>query len=150
LSERAGLPLWIPDDVAGRCCATPWNSKGFAAAAEEMSAATVDALRRWTGDGALPVVVDATSCTRELLEAEPGVEVLDSLTWAHERLLPRLTVSRRVARAAVHPTCASRHLELHEALAAVAGAMADEVVTPSAATCCGFAGDRGLLHPELV
>ena len=32
----------------------------------------------------------------------------------------------------------------------LAGAVADEVVVPAGATCCGFAGDRGLLHPELV
>jgi len=28
--------------------------------------------------------------------------------------------------------------------------MANEVVIPIGATCCGTAGDRGLLHPELV
>jgi D-lactate dehydrogenase len=32
----------------------------------------------------------------------------------------------------------------------VAAALADEVVVPAAATCCGFAGDRGMLHPELT
>ena len=26
---RAGLPLWIPADVAGHCCGTPWSSKGY-------------------------------------------------------------------------------------------------------------------------
>jgi D-lactate dehydrogenase len=151
LSARAGRPLWIPPDVAGRCCATPWHSKGYRAGAEHMARATRDALRRWSDDGRLPVVVDATSCTQGLLEADPGdVRVVDSLAWAAEELVPRLTVSRRVARAVVHPTCASRHLELDAALASVAAAIADEVVAPAAATCCGFAGDRGLLHPELV
>ena len=28
--------------------------------------------------------------------------------------------------------------------------MADEVVIPAAASCCGMAGDRGLLHPDLT
>jgi D-lactate dehydrogenase len=28
--------------------------------------------------------------------------------------------------------------------------MANEVVTPAAAGCCGFAGDRGFLHTELT
>jgi len=28
VSQRAGKPLWIPPDVAGLCCATPWSSKG--------------------------------------------------------------------------------------------------------------------------
>ena len=30
VSRRAGLPLWIPDDVTGHCCGVPWSSKGFA------------------------------------------------------------------------------------------------------------------------
>ena len=27
---RAGLPVWIPPDVAGSCCGLPWSSKGYA------------------------------------------------------------------------------------------------------------------------
>ncbi|MGW5482012.1 hypothetical protein [Streptomyces sp. NPDC004008] len=29
LPARAGMPLWIPDDVRGLCCSTPWASKGL-------------------------------------------------------------------------------------------------------------------------
>ena len=32
VSARAGLPVWIPGDVAGSCCGLPWSSKGFGAA----------------------------------------------------------------------------------------------------------------------
>jgi D-lactate dehydrogenase len=32
----------------------------------------------------------------------------------------------------------------------VAEALADEVVMPVTAMCCGMAGDRGFLHPELT
>src|SRR5881409_4212301 len=32
----------------------------------------------------------------------------------------------------------------------IAGAMAEEVVQPIRSTCCGMAGDRGMLHPELT
>jgi D-lactate dehydrogenase len=34
-------------------------------------------------------------------------------------------------------------------LDAIARELADEVVVPVGTTCCGMAGDRGLLHPEL-
>jgi len=50
----------------------------------------------------------------------------------------------------VHPTCSSRKLGLDRALAEVAGALAAEVRVPPSAGCCGFAGDRGFLHPELT
>ncbi|MEK6278333.1 MAG: FAD-binding and (Fe-S)-binding domain-containing protein [Actinomycetota bacterium] len=161
VSERAGAPLWIPEDAPGHCCATPWNSKGYQQGNDLMANKTVEALWRWSGEGELPVVTDANSCTLGLREdARPflseenaerhgDLEILDAIAWAHDRLLPELPIQRRLGSVAIHPTCSARHLELVGKLRALAGAMADEVTTPVTATCCGFAGDRGLLHPEL-
>lgn len=162
LSARAGRPVWIPDDVTGTCCATIWHSKGYDAANAVMANRVVEAAWGWTGGGALPLVVDATSCTlgiaREVvphltdenraLHAE--LTVVDSLAWAADELLPRLTVVRTVGSAVVHPTCSMEHLGLVERLRALAGACAEEVFVPDDARCCGFAGDRGMLHKELT
>ena len=82
-------------------------------------------------------------------ERHAKLTVLDSIAWARERLLPALSVERKLGAVAVHPPCSSRHLELDAGLAAIAAELADEVVVPPTATCCGFAGDRGMLHPEL-
>jgi D-lactate dehydrogenase len=151
VSARAGLPLWIPPDVTGHCCATPWSSKGYASGQAEMASRTAAALRRWTGDGALAVVMDASSCSLGLREnlALDGIEVIDSVQWIHDHLLDRLTISHRIGTAVVHPTCASGHLRVSAKLAAVAGRLAEEVVVPAGARCCGMAGDRGWLYPEL-
>jgi D-lactate dehydrogenase len=35
-------------------------------------------------------------------------------------------------------------------LEAIAGQLGENVLVPVGTTCCGTAGDRGLLHPELV
>lgn len=154
VSERAGLPLWIPDDAAGHCCSTPWSSKGYADGAAAMARRTADALGRWSGKDGLPVVTDASSCTLGLIEdvapLAGNIEIIDAISWAHDHLLPKLTVSRRLGSAAVHPPCAARHLGLASKLEALARDLADEVVVPVTATCCGFAGDRGFLHPELT
>jgi D-lactate dehydrogenase len=151
ISARAGLPVWIPDDVVGVCCGTPWSSKGFSDGHEVMARRTTEALSRWTGDGELPVVIDATSCTHGLIsDVEPeGIQILDSISWVHDHLLERLTVTRKLPTVAVHPTCACMHLGLAGKLTAIAAALSDEVVVPAATGCCGMAGDRGLLHPEL-
>jgi D-lactate dehydrogenase len=152
VSARAGLPLWIPPDVAGHCCGTPWSSKGYADGHAAMSEKTAAALERWSDGGALPVVIDATSCTHGVLSqlaADGPVEVLDSIAWVHDHLLQRLTIRRRLGSVAVHPTCASQHLGLSGKLTAVAAQLADEVLVPAASGCCGMAGDRGLLRPEL-
>ncbi len=43
-----------------------------------------------------------------------------------------------------------RHLGVEDRLTGLAGACAEEVVVPADAGCCAFAGDRGMLHPELT
>ncbi|HEY4426934.1 MAG TPA: FAD-binding and (Fe-S)-binding domain-containing protein [Solirubrobacteraceae bacterium] len=161
VSARAGLPLWIPDDVAGTCCATPWSSKGYVRGHELMARRIAAAVLRWTAEGELPLVVDATSCTLGLLgdvaprldegtrERLGKVRILDSIEWVHDSVLPALTPGRRVGAVALHPPCSAAHLGLREKLAAIAAALAEEVRVPAAGGCCGMAGDRGLLHPEL-
>ncbi len=42
------------------------------------------------------------------------------------------------------------HLDDVGQLRTVAEACAEEVVIPDDAACCGFAGDRGMLHKELT
>jgi D-lactate dehydrogenase len=151
VSARAGLPVWIPPDAPGHCCGVPWTSKGYRAGHAEMSARTARALARWTDGGKLPVVIDASSCAHGLgREAPDGVEVIDSVAWAHDHLLPRLEVRRPAGRTTVHPPCSTRHLGQTATLAALAAALSEEAEVPLTATCCGFAGDRGLLHPELT
>ncbi|MBT2481558.1 FAD-binding and (Fe-S)-binding domain-containing protein [Streptomyces sp. ISL-94] len=162
VSERAGRPVWIPRDVTGTCCATIWHSKGYDAGNRVMANRIVEAAWGWTAGGRLPLVVDASSCTlgiahevvpyltddNRALHAE--LRIVDSLVWAAEELLPRLEIRRTVGSAVLHPTCSMRHLDDEAQLRTVAEACADEVVVPDDAGCCAFAGDRGLLHPELT
>ncbi|MFI0828321.1 FAD-binding and (Fe-S)-binding domain-containing protein [Streptomyces roseolus] len=162
VSARAGKPVWIPDDAAGTCCATIWHSKGYARGNELMANRIVEAAWGWTAGGRLPLVVDASSCTlgiahevvpyltedNRALHAE--LTVVDSLVWAAEELLPRLEARRTVGSAVVHPTCSMLHLGDADRLTELAEFCADEVVVPVDAGCCAFAGDRGMLHPELT
>lgn len=162
VSERAGRPVWIPRDVSGTCCATIWHSKGYEAGNRVMANRTVEAAWGWTAGGRLPLVVDASSCTLGIAhEVVPyltddnralhsALRIVDSIVWAAEELLPRLEILRTVGSAVLHPTCSMRHLGDEAQLRAVAEACADEVVVPDDAGCCAFAGDRGMLHPELT
>jgi D-lactate dehydrogenase len=161
LSNRAGKPLWIPPDVVGLCCSTPWKSKGYPKGHEFMAKSLAEAMLRWSDDGKIPIVVDAASCTlalsqdiASLLDPETkaryeSLTVIDSIAWCRD-LLPKLTIGRKLGRIAVHPSCSITHLELAKTLKQIATHLADDVEVPIGTTCCGTAGDRGLLHPELV
>jgi D-lactate dehydrogenase len=124
----------------------PFSSKGFHEAHDEAQARLVERMRAWSEGGRLPVVIDTSPCAWSLGPAR----VLDGIAFAHDVVLPRLPIVRRVARLAVHPVCSAVKLGLAPKLVAVARACADDVVVPLAGGCCGFAGDRGFTHPELT
>jgi D-lactate dehydrogenase len=112
------------------------------------------ALMKSTDGGRIPVVSDAASCTegfeRLVAASSPAIVVLDAVAFAARHVLPRLPAGRRIHSLALHPTCSSSRLGLDADIARVAGAVAENVVIPDGWQCCAFAGDRGLLHPELT
>jgi D-lactate dehydrogenase len=155
LCERAGVALLVPEAIDSLCCGTPWKSKGHRAGTDAMRdrvRAALDGLG--SAAAGLPVVSDAASCTEGFAvqqgEGAGPPRVVDAVTFAAEVLLPRLTVAQRQGRVVVHPTCSTQQLGATDALVAIARAVADEAVVPEAWGCCAFAGDRGMLHPELT
>jgi D-lactate dehydrogenase len=155
LAAKAGVALITPERLDGLCCGTPWKSKGMARGYRRVVGRTLKALRVATDSGQLPVVVDNSSCAEGLriaVAARPGtrLEVRDAVEFAAERLLPEVRMSRTAGRVVVHPTCSGTIAGSTDALLALAGAAGDEVVVPDDWGCCAFAGDRGLLRPELT
>ncbi|MET0520871.1 MAG: FAD-binding and (Fe-S)-binding domain-containing protein [Jiangellaceae bacterium] len=152
LCQRAGVSVRVPDAIASLCCGTPWKSKGLTDGYAAMKARVIPALRRATDNGRLPVVVDAASCTEGLhkLLADDGLTVVDAVAFVDAHVLPALPPGRRLVSIVVHPTCSSTQLGINPALLRLAAAAADEVIQPQDWSCCAFAGDRGLLHPELT
>ncbi|HKU12299.1 MAG TPA: FAD-binding and (Fe-S)-binding domain-containing protein [Sinomonas sp.] len=152
LCGRAGLAVATPDGVESLCCGTPWKSKGLTSGYEAMSQRVVEAVLQATDHGRLPLVCDASSCTEALhimLKAR-GIRVLDAVQFVDEQVLPRLPEARQVESLTLHPTCSSTRIGANPALLRVAEAAAKNVAIPDEWGCCAFAGDRGMLHPELT
>jgi D-lactate dehydrogenase len=163
LAGRAGVAVHIPADPhpQGVCCGVPFSSKGYAEAHAHMVNLAIERFWRWSGEGRLPVVVDTSPCAYGLATCRPyltganqarfdRLRILDSVAFAHDVLLPRLTVKRKLGSVVLHPVCSLVKLGLAPKLEAIAQACAEEVVIPRDAGCCGFAGDRGFLFPELT
>ena len=152
LADRAGVAVAVPAGIGSACCGTPWKSKGLTDGYRTMAERTIGMLRSATDDGRLPVVCDASSCSEglALMLEGTGIRVVDAVTWAADVLLPRLTVRAKLASLALHPTCSSQLAGGDGAIRLIGAAIADDAVVPDAWGCCAFAGDRGLLHPELT
>ena len=160
VAARANMPLFVPPDLSGRCCGMPYSSKGFD---EAHAFAVNDAVARlweWSGEGALPVVVDTSPCTHSLRSATDltpenrarlsKMRISDGVEFFADLVLPRLTIRHRAGRVALHPVCSLTKMNLGGRLEAIGRACAESAAIPAEAGCCGFAGDRGWLVPELT
>ncbi len=161
VAARARYPVWIPGDVEGHCCGVPFSSKGYVRAHRTAVNRAIARFWAWSDAGRLPVVVDTSPCShglrtcRDALTPEnqtrfDTLSILDSVEFAARTLLPALAVQRRRARVVLHPVCAIAKMNLSGDLERIGSACADEVIVPEEAGCCGFAGDRGWLVPELT
>lgn len=154
LCEAAGVSVVVPGEIDGLCCGTPWSSKGFTSGHQVMAQKVQEAIGKLQQiHGAeIPVIVDATSCTEGVQGIAQQAPVVDAVSFVIETVLPRLVDTPRqpVDSLTLHPTCSSQKSGLNPALQALAEAIADEVHIPEDWGCCGFAGDRGMLHPELT
>jgi len=149
LCERAGVSVATLDKPDGLCCGTPWSSKGLPIGLAAIGEAFEKAVAGVTGE--VVFVSDASSCTEgyRKLAAEVGVTVVDAVAFV-AGLLPSLPVVTPVDSVVLHPTCSTEKLGITGDLRRLAQHIASEVVVPQEWNCCGFAGDRGMLFPELT
>jgi D-lactate dehydrogenase len=161
IAERAGVALYVPEDVKGNCCGVPFSSKGFEAAHNKTVDRTIENFYRWSNGGEIPVVVDTSPCTYGLRTARPHLTpenqlkfdkltILDSIEFAHDKFLPTLPIHRRVHSVALHPVCSAVKMGITSKLIRISKVCSENVLVPSDAGCCAFAGDRGFLFPELT
>ena len=152
LCEKAGLNVLIPEGIQDLCCGTPWASKGLTQGYEVMALKTKKEIMRQVKRENLVVVSDATSCTHGLTQifGETQIPVVDVLQFVNEKILPNLKVKTKLSSLALHPTCSGVELGINKHMTSLAEAISEQVIVPLDWSCCGFAGDRGLLHPELT
>jgi len=158
-AARFGRPLRVVG--SGHCCGLAFSSKGLDEAATVSAEASVRHLHLKSDGGRLPVIVEASPCSQALKHCRPTLgrsvrdqfdrlRILDSVEFADELALGRPPLPSRLGSVVLHPTCSLHRMGLEQAMRRVAHACARNVIVPSSAGCCGFAGDRGFLVPELT
>lgn len=161
IAQRSNISLYLPPDTRGNCCGVPFSSKGFEDAHCASVNHTIENFFRWSGEGAIPILVDTSPCTYGLKTARPyltpenqakfdRITILDTVEFAGDHILPRLPIHRKVHSVALHPVCSAVKMGITAKLVKIAQACSDTVVVPDNVGCCAFAGDRGFLFPELT
>ncbi len=161
ISNKAGIGFTIPAEIRNTCCGQIFSSKGFSQAYQFTVNDTISKLWEWSKHGALPVVIDITSCTLTLQDCGhalspenkqkfDAIKIIDSVDYVKDYLLPNLTILKKKDKIVLHPVCSLQKMGLEAKFLAIAEQLADEVKIPVKAGCCGMAGDRGFMFPELT
>jgi D-lactate dehydrogenase len=149
---RAGFSLIAPERRDELCCGQPFDSKGLPESAEAKARELALTLARQSGAAGekIPVVFDTSPCAARM-KAYAGEEFqpLDLVEFLSRQVLPKLDLRPLDETVAVHVVCSLRKTGLGDMLLDLAQKCAARVVAPADVKCCGFAGDKGFVTPEL-
>ncbi len=161
LSNKAGIEVLLPPDVKGHCCGQPFSSKGFSEASQIVLKNAIHALWIWTRQGRIPVVCDFSSCTYTFLQNGKNlpeedrhhfekIRFIDSVEYLSAWIVPKLDLKKTQQEAVLHPACSVIKMGKVGEFRHIAESCTENVELPVYAGCCGMAGDRGFLFPELT
>ena len=161
VSAKAKIKLKIPEKVNNYCCGTIFSSKGFHDAYVKSINKLIDMFWNETGGGKLPVIFDSSSCVQtaktcrndlndDLKQKYDDLTILDISEYLADYVLSRVHIKKKLNQVVLHQTCSSVRLNIENKIEQIAKTCACEVVILESQRCCGMAGDRGLLFPELT
>ena len=151
LLAKASYQVVFPDNMAGLCCGTIWESKGDPETADRKANELMEALLKASDNGRYPILCDQSPCLHRMRKTmkDSGLQLYEPVEFIDKFILDKVTITKLPTTIAVHATCSTRLMGLVPTLLRVAQACAEKVVLPAEIGCCAFAGDKGFTDPEL-
>ncbi|MBR2025624.1 MAG: FAD-binding oxidoreductase [Alistipes sp.] len=149
LFEKAGYEVILPKAMDSLCCGTIWESKGMPELADKKLRELEDALWEASEQGKYDVVCDQSPCLYRMKEKISKLHLYDSAEFVWKKMRDRLEFKQGDTPIAIHLTCSTRKMGIEEAVVGLANLCSSKVLLPEGVGCCGFAGDKGMSHPEL-
>lgn len=149
LCNKAGYEVIFPENMRKLCCGMIWESKGMPDIADAKTAELEAALLRASENGRWPVLCDQSPCLHRMRAHIKSLKLYEPAEFIAEFLVPHLEFHPIDEPVAVHVTCSTRHMGLADTIIGLARMCSRKVIVPSEVGCCGFAGDKGFMIPEL-
>lgn len=149
LMEKGGYEVIFPKNMDNLCCGTIWESKGLPNIAESKVKELENALWKASEHGKYPVVCDQSPCLHRMKQHITKVQLYESAEFIWKFLKDRLNFVKTNKPVALHLTCSTKIMKIDSIVRDLAMMCSDSVLIPEGVGCCGFAGDKGMTHPEL-
>lgn len=149
LLQKAGYEVIYPKNMDSLCCGTIWESKGLPKIAEKKTKQLEEALWEASENGKYPVICDQSPCLHRMKQHINKVQLYESAEFVWKFLKDRLKFAQTDTPVALHLTCSTKLMKIDGILHELAKLCSSNVLIPEGVGCCGFAGDKGMTHPEL-
>lgn len=149
LLGKAGYEVIFPENMSSLCCGTIWESKGMPEIADRKTAELEEALWQASEQGRYPVLCDQSPCLHRMKHKIKKMRLYEPAEFILGFLADRLDFHQTDTPVAIHLTCSMRLMHKTGKMLELARMCSTDVVVPEGVGCCGFAGDKGMTHPEL-
>lgn len=149
LLGKAGYEVIFPENMSSLCCGTIWESKGMPEIADRKTAELEEALWQASEQGRYPVLCDQSPCLHRMKHKIKKMRLYEPAEFILGFLADRLDFHQTDIPVAIHLTCSMRLMHKTDKMLELARMCSTNVLVPEGVGCCGFAGDKGMTHPEL-
>ena len=149
LLHKAGYEVIFPAGKESLCCGTIWESKGMPEMAEKKVRELEEALWEASEHGRWPVLCDQSPCLHRMKTNIDRMKLYEPAEFIWKYLRDRLEFTQTAEPVAIHATCSTRLMKVDGIIVSLAKLCSSKVLQPEGVGCCGFAGDKGMTHPEL-
>lgn len=149
LLGKAGYEVIFPENMSSLCCGTIWESKGMPEIADRKTAELEEALWQASEQGRYPVLCDQSPCLHRMKHKIKKMRLYEPAEFILGFLADRLDFYQTDTPVAIHLTCSMRLMHKTGKMLELARMCSTNVIVPEGVGCCGFAGDKGMTHPEL-
>ncbi|OBV28785.1 hypothetical protein BKN38_00155 [Helicobacter sp. CLO-3] len=172
--EKAGYSVKYPPNIQKLCCGKA--HKNHPQAKDTLAKNAYEALLKASDNGRIPIVCDHSACSLELLASIREIEskgldfanlgsanpdscarklrIYDMPAFVAKYLLERLEIAPTSEKIALYAPCSTRHNATKNegwegSMMLLANALSAQVCAEDVIKCCGFAGNKGFITPEL-
>lgn len=149
LLTKAGYEVIFPENMSSLCCGTIWESKGMPEIADRKTKELEDALWEASEEGRYPILCDQSPCLHRMEHKIKKMRLYEPSEFILGFLTDRLDFHQTDTPVAIHLTCSMRLMHKTGKMLELARMCSTNVIVPEGVGCCGFAGDKGMTHPEL-
>lgn len=149
LLGKAGYEVIFPENMSSLCCGTIWESKGMPEIADRKTKELEDALWKASEEGRYPILCDQSPCLHRMEHKIKKMRLYEPSEFILGFLADRLDFHQTDTPVAIHLTCSMRLMHKTGKMLELARMCSTNVLVPEGVGCCGFAGDKGMTHPEL-